>query len=212
MFLLQQRLCWCPWLCYHQRSSRYPWSVLPPEALLMSVGHAAAGDYTGIHGLNCCRGPCGFPWSVMSQRAILMSMGIAAAGDHVEAHSQFCWQRPCRCWCDFHGPHCHWGPYWYQWPVLLYETMWRSMIHAPGDYKGQKSYFYSGIDFRLTVEKERQGRLLWKSLPAPNSRSNILDRKPQRVFLKTVIRTLKCSSPQSVAPEGVPSGEGLSFL
>lgn len=47
------------------------------------------------------------------------------------------------------------------WSVLLQETMWRPMIHASPDYKGQGSYFGSGTDdCRHTVEKEGCVRLL----------------------------------------------------
>lgn len=47
------------------------------------------------------------------------------------------------------------------WSVLSPETMWKSVIHAAADYKGQGSYFSSGIDDgRLTVVNERHRKFL----------------------------------------------------
>ena len=47
------------------------------------------------------------------------------------------------------------------WFVLSPETMWKSMIHDPTNYKVQGSYFCSDIDdCRYTDEKEGHGRLL----------------------------------------------------
>lgn len=34
--------------CYHQRAFRCPWSVMPPEIMLMSVGQATTGDHSGV--------------------------------------------------------------------------------------------------------------------------------------------------------------------
>lgn len=78
---------------------------------------------------------------------------------------------------DIYGLYCHQGAYWGSWHILRPEVMWTPMVrtwkfmmHAHINYKGQGSYFCSGIDdCRLTVEKESYRRLLWQPPPPPKN-------------------------------------------
>jgi hypothetical protein len=46
-------------LSYYRRPCLLcPWSVLPPEAMLMSAGRAATESYDGVCDLCCSRRPC----------------------------------------------------------------------------------------------------------------------------------------------------------
>lgn len=51
---------WCPWLCYHPRPLRRPWS----EALLMLMNRAAAEGQANVSGLCSHLGPGWCPLSV----------------------------------------------------------------------------------------------------------------------------------------------------
>lgn len=49
--------------CHHPRSHGGPWSVLPPESVLMSVVYAAAAEgYYGVHALSSSGGLCRCLW------------------------------------------------------------------------------------------------------------------------------------------------------
>lgn len=50
--------------------------MLPPEAMLVSVVHAAVKDHVDAHG------PCECLWSVLPQEAMLAFVIHAAAGGH----------------------------------------------------------------------------------------------------------------------------------
>lgn len=44
--------------CYHQRPHGCPWSLLPPEAILMPVACAAIEGHDGVCGPCCHQKPC----------------------------------------------------------------------------------------------------------------------------------------------------------
>lgn len=102
--------------------------------------------------------------------------------------------------------------------ALLSDTMWKFTNCAPADHKGQGSFFSSGVDgCRLTVEGERQKRLLGRLPPAPcPENSNNLERNPLKRMLKNGMRKLSLQLMEvGVAPqlmEVCVAGEGLTFL
>lgn len=72
--------CWqesCEWsygLCHHQRPRDWPWSVRPPEALLMSVICAAAEGLERVNGVYYGWGLSWCPWSVLQPETMLRFM------------------------------------------------------------------------------------------------------------------------------------------
>lgn len=181
-------------LCYHQKPHWCPWPVLPPKVMWMSVGCAAAWGHVDIsglsvvctaarhlvdaHGLGCCWNLYWYPWSMLSWRAcrcswpvlslkaIMVSVAHALPEGYVDDrdlyvhHSQMEVFGTCWCWRA-----CGWLR-----SVLLPETTWKPVIHASAHYKGQGSYFCSGIDdYRCTVEKKGHRKLLWQPLLTQSS-------------------------------------------
>lgn len=73
--------------CYHWRPCGCPWYVLlPPEAILISVGQEAAGDHISVHGLHCHRGPFWGLWLMPETR--WMYMVHAVPRYYEEVHDQ----------------------------------------------------------------------------------------------------------------------------
>lgn len=84
--------------CHHRRPSRCPCSMLQPEAMLMSAGHATAGCHFDVSGLHCHL-PCWCLWSGLPPRALSAAMVLLRQGavfgvcvltrKHVEAHDLY---------------------------------------------------------------------------------------------------------------------------
>lgn len=141
---------WCSWSVPLQESM---WSTLPSKSMWMSLAFAAAGTSVDI----CGPCPCfiwrsfGHPQSVplpaqdhvvdllpadtilmsmLCPSAVLKSVICIATGDHANVCG-LCWcQRPRGC----------------SWSMLLWGTMWKSIIHTATGCKGQRSFFCSGIN------------------------------------------------------------------
>lgn len=140
-------------MSYHWKPYTFLWSVLQPDAMKMS------GSLLPLRAM---------PGSVvlLKSGSVLMSMmhtttkGHTGAWDDVsmahiftEGHSGLpnlsCSLEP----FDVFGLSCHWKPCRYGWPplppglwlwsVVLSETMWRLMIHAPADCEEHRGYFCS---------------------------------------------------------------------
>jgi hypothetical protein len=88
--------------CYHQRLHSCLWSVLQPELMLMSVGHAAKGG-TDLRGLHYPLRPCWYPCCLWAPRL--------GPWSH--------WPRSCVCGLCCHQEQCR-GP-WSMLPRLKSE-------------------------------------------------------------------------------------------
>lgn len=122
-------------------------SVLLPEARLMSMGLDTSREHVVVSRLCWHMRPCWCPHTRRSLGAVLAFMAYTAIRDYGEV-CDICW-----CW---RSGRC-------QWLMLLPANMWKFMIQVPVDYKGLRSFFWSGLsDYRLTYEKERHRRLLWQ--------------------------------------------------
>jgi hypothetical protein len=78
--------------CYHRRPHGCPWSLLPPEAMLMPVACAAIEGHDGVYGLCCAHRS----W------AMWISVVCTATGGHGDVRGPCCHQRP----CEVHGLCC----------------------------------------------------------------------------------------------------------
>lgn len=114
-------------LCYYWGPFRYLWSLLSPDTMLMSVGHAAVGNNVEVGDLHCHLRSCWCP--------------RAATRDHISVLDSFCPR-------DFinalglyttKGHDGYYGvcglfygrdPTWCLWSILPVETMLRSVAYA----------------------------------------------------------------------------------
>lgn len=135
----------CGGQCYHQSTSRCSWSVLQPEAILMSIGQVLLGTTWWLWP-TLPQKPCCCPCPVLPQWAMIRSMVCAVAVGRVKVYGQNWHRRPC----------------WGQWHILTPVTIWMSFIYAVMEtmlksmvlltVKDKEASF--GLDdCRLTVEK-----------------------------------------------------------
>lgn len=153
--------------------------LLKPESLLMSMFSVTSKGYADIHGLCCRMKPSWWQLVVLLPGFILMWMSCSVSRDHSDALG-LCHQEWWRCprtvkqqkTVCIHALHMlksmsqcrHLRPCRCLWSVLSPETMYKSVIQVPDDCKVQGNYFCQSIDdYRITVEKEDQRRLLWQS-------------------------------------------------
>lgn len=87
-----------------------PWSMLPPENLVIDVIRASARTHVYINDPCCFWGPDWFPWFKQLPKTLLTSLISPATGNYVDLNSSCCHQRSwCRwtcchertCWCPF---------------------------------------------------------------------------------------------------------------
>lgn len=157
----------------------------------MLVVYAAAIGWVDVRGLgyhpqSCgclwsvlCLKSCWCPWTRLTLGTIPVSVAQNATGDHVEAQGS--------CWCRRSGG-CPRS-------VLSYDTLCKSLIHLPADWKGQKASSAVASMTKDSVQKEWHRRLLWQPTPSPQKVSTYKG-SHRRELLKVVIKMLKCSSPQ----------------
>lgn len=106
------------------------WSVLSPEAMLMTVAYAATKGHDTVHGLSCSHGLCWCSWSFLPAEATKRCMVCAAEGCVDIQMCMVC--APSRGHVDVHGLCYHRRLCWCLWFVLLPETMLMSMVLAEG--------------------------------------------------------------------------------
>lgn len=111
--------------CCHQRPCWYLWSVLPAEAMFVSVVHFTARGHIFIWpGLDCCLRPCGCRWSRLSSKAMFIPTVCAPTGGHVNVCGSWYHKGP----VDVHGLCCCWGPWWCLWSMLWLRTLLMSVV------------------------------------------------------------------------------------
>lgn len=87
------RLLWSHWEpCWS------PWSMLPPETLVIYVIHVSARTHVYVNDPCCFWGPDWFAWFKQSPKSLLTSLISAASGNYVDLNSSCCHQRSCWCW------------------------------------------------------------------------------------------------------------------
>lgn len=160
-----------PWKCSFCAAS---WSHVDVHGLFCPRGYedvpAAMEGHVGLYGLASAVRVLGEITGCVGAgggRCLFVSLAGVTTESHVDVYDPCFQLKPCLC----------------PWLVLYPETMWRSMIHAATEYKGQGNFFCGGInDRKLTVENER----LESSVPTSPP--------PPKKSLKIVIQMLKCIS------------------
>lgn len=111
--------------------------------------------------------PCGRLWFVLQPEAMLMSVDPTTSRSHTDLGDLQCDMRLSWClWSRLSLRGIVWARATTGGAVLSPENMWKPMTHTPDDCK---EYFCSDIhDCRSAVDREGQGRLLWKLLPTHN--------------------------------------------
>lgn len=125
----------------HWQPGRCPWSVLQPEAMLMSKGESC-----------CHQRPYRCEWLALTPEAMLISVWSGLSLRTLSRSVILLWSGPCL------------------WSVMSPESMRKPTISAPANGKGLGSYFGKDVDnWRCTFEKDEHGRLLWPqhSHPSP---------------------------------------------
>lgn len=134
----------------------------------------------GVHDLFLSMKPCWCPWAMLLYWSEWPA--LAPKPMLMTAVSQGCLWEPClgsqSC--------CSWGLFLRS--TVLSGTVWQPMVHAATDYKVQGSYFCSDM-----------GDWRWKASVTTLISLHPTPQQPKQEtmeVLKSVVRVLKCSSPQ----------------
>lgn len=197
--------------------------LLQLVAMLMSVAHVTTKDDVDVCSLYRSLKWCGCP------------VGHAAAGGPVDVNGLCSHLRPCWYLCSVvltgammvSGLCCGRGLCWNLWSVLSQETMlslwyrlspetmWKFMIHAPPECKGQGNYFCSGL---MTADHSWERGIQKASMTIPTPKCPLprnvtaLTKSHHRELLKIVARIFKCISPQLMASGRLQVRKDLVFF
>lgn len=141
------RPCWCPW--------QHQWSVMPLEAMLVSLSHVATESNVDVHGL--CHvhlpGPWWCLWSILLHEAMLMfifyhhrpnrspwtglileAMLISMVNVVNEVNQNCVYVHKLSCYltstAHVYNLCCHLKPYWFPWSGVPMETMWKNGVSS----------------------------------------------------------------------------------